>query len=264
MPFTDLLFPWQNAWLLLLLVVWAALLFGGFLFGHPTREASRPGGAAAARRMPRWTRMTSSLALVAAAWSWFGFSGDQAGPYPLLIAIGMTLGCLGDFFLARLLPVAQPVLAGMASFGLGHVAYISAILFYLDDRRAAAAYMGQPSPLAPWLAWLVVGALGWYVVVWRGQRHTLLHRVALPYALLLASTAGFATGLALLSLSFVPLALGATLFLISDLILAARLFNNASFPLIDDVVWLTYGPGQALIVFSVAAALAYLRPLLGF
>ena len=79
----------------------------------------------------------------------------------------------------------------------------------------------------------------------------MLHLAALPYALLLASTAGFATGLALQSALFIPLALGAGLFLISDLILATQLFNKAYFWLISDVVWLTYGPGQMLIVFSI-------------
>jgi hypothetical protein len=47
---------------------------------------------------------------------------------------------------------------------------------------------------------------------------------------------------------------GAALFLASDLILANQLFNRKSFPLVGDVIWLTYGPGQALIVASIAAA----------
>jgi hypothetical protein len=82
-----------------------------------------------------------------------------------------------------------------------------------------------------------------------------LHYAALPYALLLSSTAGFATGLALNSGLFIPLALGCALFLLSDLIIAARLFNGVYFRLIDDVVWLTYGPAQMLIVYSVGAAM---------
>jgi hypothetical protein len=86
-----------------------------------------------------------------------------------------------------------------------------------------------------------------------------LHWVALPYALLLASTAGVATGLALQDTAFWPMAAGAALFLLSDLILAAQLFNGRRFRLIDDVIWLTYGPGQMLIVYSVAAALGAAR-----
>ena len=51
-------------------------------------------------------------------------------------------------------------------------------------------------------------------------------------------------------------AVGAALFLASDLILAAQLFNDLRFPLISDVVWLTYGPAQMLIVYSAGTALA--------
>ena len=104
-------------------------------------------------------------------------------------------------------------------------------------------------------AWLLAGLIAWYLVVYRGGEPSALHFAALPYALLLASTAGFATGLALQSPAFVPLALGAALFLLSDLILASEVFNGRSFPLIGDVIWLTYGPAQALIVYSVNAAL---------
>ena len=71
----------------------------------------------------------------------------------------------------------------------------------------------------------------------------------------LASSAGFATGLALNLSLFIPLALGCALFLLSDLILAAQLFAGLSFPLIGDLVWLTYGPAQMLIVYSIGAAL---------
>ena len=71
----------------------------------------------------------------------------------------------------------------------------------------------------------------------------------------LASSAGFATGLALNLSLFIPLAIGCALFLLSDLILAAQLFAGLSFPLIGDVVWLTYGPAQMLIVYSIGAAL---------
>jgi hypothetical protein len=78
---------------------------------------------------------------------------------------------------------------------------------------------------------------------------------ALLYALLLAGTAGVATGLALQTPAFIPVAVGAALFLASDLILAGELFNGLSFPLIGDVVWLTYGPAQALIVYGTALAL---------
>jgi len=231
-----------------LAVVWAALLFGGFVFGRPQGER--------AGRMPTWTRMASSLTLVVAGWAWAATAaGSPAGRFALLIAAGMTLGFLGDLFMAKLLPVSSHVLWGIGAFGLGHVAYIAATLGF----GGVLGLSADGLRVGAWLIWLVFGAGAWYLVVLRGQRPTVLHWAALPYALLLSSTAGAATGLALSYPAFLPLALGAALFLISDLILAARLFAGRSFRLIDDVIWLTYGSGQMLIVYSVAVALS-IRP----
>ncbi|HLV98403.1 MAG TPA: lysoplasmalogenase family protein [Ktedonobacterales bacterium] len=237
--------PAQQFWLLGLLVIWALLLFGGFAFGTPNEERTR--------RMPTWTRIGSSLALVAAAWSWYVFTlGTAVSALGLCLALGMTLGCLGDLFLAEALPLPQPVLGGIAAFGLGHIAYIIGLLLFGNQGQLDA-----PAPRwAAWLIWLLIGLALWYLVVFRGSKQTILHRAALPYALLLASTAGVATGLALQAPAFIPLAIGAALFLLSDLILAAQLFNQRHFPLIGDVIWLTYGPAQALIVYSVVSALA--------
>ncbi len=58
--------PTQQFWLLTLLILWVLLLFGGFAFGKPNEERTR--------RMPAWTRIGSSLALVVAAWSRYLFT----------------------------------------------------------------------------------------------------------------------------------------------------------------------------------------------
>lgn len=236
--------PFQHLVLLSLLLLWAAFLFGGFLFGKAN--------AGRTRRMPTWTRLASSCTLVLAAWSCSFFTqGTSLSTFSLLIAIGMTLGCLGDLLLAEVFPFPQPVLGGMAAFGLGHLAYIAALLLVGNQQHltAPAARFGA------WAAWALIGLLGWYFLALRGHTPTLLHWAALPYALLLASTAGFATGLALQDSTFLPLALGTALFLLSDLILAAQLFNQRHVPLIGDVIWLTYGPGQMLIVYTLGRAL---------
>jgi hypothetical protein len=233
----------QAAWLIALLLVWALLLVGGFALGRPNAERTR--------RMPAWTRIGSSLTLVVAAWSWYAVvRGGPAESFCLLVAVGMTLGWVGDLFMAGVLPLRQPVLGGIAAFGLGHVAYIAALL-----RLAAQAGLTAPGPLwGAWVAWLIVGGAGWYLVVLRGHKPDALRWAALPYALLLASTAGFATSLALQVPALVPVALGGALFLLSDLILAGELFGGLRSPLIGDAVWLLYGPAQALIVYAVAAA----------
>ncbi|MHB9149172.1 MAG: lysoplasmalogenase [Thermoleophilia bacterium] len=232
----------RRYWLLALLLVWGLLLVGGFVFG--------PGGHAD-HRMSTWTRIGSSLTLVTLAWSqWVFARRRRSGRFALLLAVGMTFGFVGDLVLAGILPGGRNVLGGIAAFGLGHVFYISAVVGW-------SRMVGLDSARARWSAlagWLVVGGVAWYFVVFRGQAAGVLHWAALPCALLLSGTAGVATGLALQVRAFAPMALGAALFLASDLILAAQLFNDVDFRLIGDVIWLTYGSGQMLIVTAVGVA----------
>jgi YhhN-like protein len=222
---------------LVLLVLWALFLFGGFIFGKLD--------AAKTRRMPPWTRMASSLTLVILAWITVLFARPaEASRYTWLIALGMSLGFVGDLFMAHLIRIKQPEMGGIAAFGLGHIAYILA--FWKIGNKL---YLTQAGVREAALAvWLLIGLAGWYIAVFRGQKPSALNFAALPYALLLSTTTGFATALAVQNSSFIPLAIGCTLFLLSDLIVAAHLFRGAHFYLIDDVVWLTYGPAQMLIV----------------
>ena len=198
--------------------------------------------------------MASSAMLVLAGWSWFVLALPQeAKSYGLFIAIGMTFGFLGDLILAGYFPGGRNVLGGIGAFGLGHIFYITAIVRYGNTTALN-------NPQARWGAlavWLLLGAIGWYVVVFRGQDTSVLHWAALPYALLLASTAGFGTGLALQSSLFIGLAVGGALFLFSDLVLAGEMFSGLKFKYVGDVVWLTYGPGQMLIVYSIGSAIKF-------
>ncbi|MBA3470463.1 MAG: hypothetical protein H0T53_12565, partial [Herpetosiphonaceae bacterium] len=138
-------------WMLGLLAAWALLLFGGFVVGPTSADGSR--------RIPLWGRLGSSLALVLAAWSWGWLArGSAVQTVALLLALGMTLGFVGDVFMAKVLPVAEPVIGGMGAFGLGHVAYIAG--FLLLGRQDVFA--GAGTRWAAWLIWLLIGAAGWY------------------------------------------------------------------------------------------------------
>ncbi|HRJ44763.1 MAG: hypothetical protein KJZ86_21350 [Caldilineaceae bacterium] len=220
---------------LLLVILWAVFLFGGWLWG---KDAQRY------RRMPLWTRMASSAVLVLLAWYGFLLT-PVTGPvaFTRLIAVGMTFGFVGDLFMAGLLPAPNRVLGGISAFGIGHIAYISAIIGY-----------------RPVIWWVVVAGLVaatglYYRIFLRSKEPTPLIWAALPYTLLLASTALLGASLALQLPLFALLAGGGLLFFVSDLILGLELFNHTRFPWLGDWVWLTYGPGQALIVLSIWSAL---------
>jgi uncharacterized membrane protein YhhN len=237
-----------TVWLTALLALWAMLLLGSvaasFYSGQKTAS---------------WLRLTSSLTLVVATWSWYLLvrATPAVAEFALLLALGMTFGMLGDLLLAETLPVEQGFLAGIGAFALGHIAYIAAILSLTPHMQWAIVGIA-----------LLVGLAGWYLVVVRGgttkgnategiaTKDAMALRVAaLPYALLLSTTVGVAAGLAIQTPAFLPLAVGAALFLISDLLVAGERFGSVRFPHFDDVVWLTYGPAQMLIVYAVNSAL---------
>lgn len=221
--------------------LWAALLFGGLLYGAVAGDR--------AGDLPGWTRLGSSAVLVVASWLWLvAARRTNAVPYALGLAIGMTLGFVGDLFNAN-----NNTLGGIIAFGIGHIAYIAAQVW--ANRVGQLTTRGRL--LGAIVFWQLIGLAAWACVVWPGTQATDLRLPALPYSLLLAGTTGVATGLALGDRRFWGLAAGAILFLASDFILAFRIFHGP-FHLAGDAVWLTYGPGQMLIVYSVPAAVAAL------
>ena len=188
-----------------------------------------------------------SFALVLAGWSqWFFTQGSPINMLMLFLALGMTLGFIGDLFMAEWLPAPNRVLAGIGAFGIGHILYIIGLLWTSN----ALNYNDGSIFFISIAIWWLIACLLWYRIVYANSEKSFLHKVALPYALLLATTTAVATALALQSSAFIFVAIGAFLFLISDLILAAEIFNNTHFRWIGDVVWLTYGPGQMLIIFG--------------
>lgn len=232
--------------LLLTLIGWGSSLFGGFIFGKLNAEETR--------RMPLWTRLISSLCLVLAAWLWWGLTrGTDEALYTLPIAIGMSLGFIGDMFMAGVLNGTPNPIGGMIAFGCGHAAYIVGMLQFGDALGTNSLRIRGISIVL----WAVIGSIGWWLAVYLPSRHKIhtLHWLALGYGLLLSGTAAAATALALQTSAFVPMALGSAMFLVSDLLIAARLFSDLKFYLIDDLIWLLYGPAQALIVYAAYYAL---------
>jgi hypothetical protein len=231
-----------------LLAVWAALLVLGFAFGKLDEERIN--------RIPRVNKILSSAILVVCALIWwlFGAAGTPLAAYAVLLFFGMTFSFVGDVIMAQLLPLPQYVLLGMGAFGVAHVLYISG---YLRLGGVLGLQSGEARAIG--LAVLIVLAIVlWWTLIRSPKTPAVLNYGSLGYALLLAAMAGLAASLALQEPRFVPLALGALLFLISDVFLGHRLFRGGKFLLVGDLVWMTYIVGQLLIVFSTAAGLRLL------
>lgn len=223
--------------------LWGATVTAGFALGRP----AAPG----ASRLPHWVALSSSGLLTIIGWGYR--QALRKGPdadYAMHIATGMTFGALGDVLMPHSVP------SGMAAFAVGHVAYVRGMLRLQRNKGLSS----RAILYGAWGAWLGAAVAGWYAVVARSPKGvTPLGWAGLGYSLLLASTCGVAWGTALQSRRYLPLALGGTLFLLSDVVIAMRLFNPELFRAIPDwirgdLVWLTYAPAQALLVHSIPIA----------
>lgn len=208
-------------------------------------------------RLPLPLRMALSALLVVAAglfW-WQARSGAALRAYAAWVLAGMGLGFLGDLIMARLIPVPDRLIAGMLAFGLGHVAYIVGFA----GLSASLGRWPERWHLALWAIMLAVGLALWHTLVQQPGGKRALNAGALVYGLLVATMNALALGLGIRDLRFVPLAVGAVLFLASDTILGHWVIRGHGWRRVNDVVWVTYNLGQLLIVYSVGAAANALR-----
>lgn len=213
--------------LLLLLATLAAIAYQLAFAGRPEGSHSWTGTAV----------KTLSVALLALA----GMAG-MAGQAPGLIVAGLALGSAGDFALSR--PGTRAFLAGMAAFALGHLAYVVAFAGRSLELGGLAFGPGR------------VALLGLLVVLlistefWLAPRTGALRWPVRGYALIIGAMAA--------AVILLPenggdrvLQAGAALFLLSDTLLAIRLFIARGEPAkyrLGHAVWATYWLGQMLIL----------------
>lgn len=179
--------------------------------------AEHPGPLAVAAK----TGATAALAL----------AGLAAGA-PTAIVLGLAFGALGDFWLTRRGEAA--FLAGMAAFAAGHLAY--------------AGWMLTPGHVARiiWVLPMVVLALS--TEVWLLPHTGALKGPVRAYVWVITLMAAVATTL---PLPLWPAMLGAALFVVSDLLLALRLFvarGAQTQRRLSQLLWPAYWGGQALIL----------------
>ncbi|MBX7168818.1 MAG: lysoplasmalogenase [Pirellulales bacterium] len=194
-------------------------------------------------------RAGSCLVLAIAAWCNAWTQRREATAHAALcVALGMSLGFYGDSHVGRRLgwtPFTDPLLGGIVLYGLGHLSYVAACWLL--------AQLRSPVRSVAWLRWLgawQIMALGaWAAVALSTDRQTQLRIPTLAYTVLVAATPGAATALGRKDRAYNLLAAGAALFLVSDVLLAYQVFHD-SFPGLDELTWLSYGPGEMLIVFG--------------
>lgn len=156
-----------------------------------------------------------------------------------LITAGLFLGAIGDIALTR--PGQHAFLSGMAAFALGHLAYTAAFLPHLTAPNASqiAVLVVLVLLLASTEIWLTPHT---------GTLRTPIRSYVAVIGLMAISVTVLLPGPARETIQ-----LGALLFVLSDLLLALRLFrahSPRSKSLLALTLWPAYWLGQALILLG--------------
>ncbi|WP_426037072.1 lysoplasmalogenase [Cypionkella sp. TWP1-2-1b2] len=176
-----------------------------------------------------------------------------------LITLGLAFGALGDFALTRRSQTA--FLLGMAAFVAGHLAYIAAFWLRaqtIADAMPPTAMPATAMPSTSTLAALIALAmLLLSTEVWLAPRTGALRWPVRGYVVVIGLM-----GMAALLLVPHPVTLGATylqigaaLFILSDLLLALRLFvfpTGMTAHKLSIALWPAFWLGQTLIFFGAA------------
>lgn len=170
-----------------------------------------------------------------------GTSGLPDTRYQVAICIGLACSLLGDVFL--MLPRDQ-FLPGLASFLLAHAAYI--VAFTAGVPLGTAPVLLLPFLLAAgpllWLLWPSLGTLRLPVLLYTA---TILLMVWQAWGRRSVAPSPAAT----------TAAVGATLFMVSDSLLALNRFRRP-LPFAQGLIMTTYVAGQTMIALSVSLGAA--------
>lgn len=182
---------------------------------------------------PSWPRSGIKTLPLAA----FALAAQMAGA-PAVLVFGLALSAVGDLALSR--PGQGAFLAGLVAFATAHLLYIFAFSG-LSENNPWDAFR-----LAPLLAVFLLG-VGLSMELWLVPYVGALRWPVRGYVVLIIGM-----GLAALAVPMPLLALGAGLFIASDILLALERFRmSETDPLHGPVgwlVWIFYVVGQALIV----------------
>lgn len=191
-------------------------------------------------RGPRWQVYLFKPLIVTALFTVAAFSPPAHGArYQLAIALGLACSLIGDIFL--MLP-RDRFLPGLGSFLLAHLAYLAA---FTSGTSVATA----PALLLPLLA---AAALLLYLL-WPALGRLRLPVLVYTATILLMVWQAWGRERALPAPGSTLAAIGATLFMVSDAILALNRFRRP-LPGAQALVMITYATAQALIAASVGMA----------
>lgn len=193
-----------------------------------------------------------------AGWVLWLLQPDMTG-LAALVALGLGFGALGDFALAR--KGETSFLAGMAAFAVGHLLYAYALWHFSQSLAQTCTDCQSPQALTSGQIAAIIGlaALMISTEFWLAPKTGSLRWPVRAYVMVIGT-------MALSVIMLVPrsgitvLHIGAALFVLSDLLLALRLFvvtTPRRITALSLLVWPIYWLGQILILYG---SLIYMAP----
>jgi hypothetical protein len=220
-----------------------ALFVGGWL--GPWRDAPARGTNG---RMPQPVRMLLSVSLAGAAFLIWRSSAPATAAYSQWVLAGMSASVVGDFIMAKLLPLPNRLIGGMVAFGAAHALYITAYVQTIHLAGAAVVSSG----LCVGLVVYGLGTLGgWWLLIRNPQKDTLVNAGALVYGVWISVMAAFAFALAVaLGGAWWLTAVGGLLFVVSDSLIGITDIRGVRLVNANDWIWATYVAGQMGIIYA--------------
>ncbi|MCR5505748.1 MAG: lysoplasmalogenase [Bacilli bacterium] len=187
----------------------------------------------------------------------YGVFTSTGHKLPILVAIGLILGLLGDIWLDLKFIYEDDdknhrmiyTRAGFITFGIGHILFVFGML---------VEYLGKANPLyavLPMVGAIVLAIANVFVSKLLKLRFGVLKVDVIVYSILLFSTPLTALSLCILTsfkvTTLIMLLLGGVLFALSDIVLSGTYFGEDHEKPIDFVLnYLTYYSAQFMIAFS--------------
>jgi hypothetical protein len=229
------------------------LVPAGLLMAFLVHWAAIAGVPSAAERLPlcRGAYLGASMQLVVYAWVLFTLgTGRPAGT--ILVPLGMVFSFTGDFFNLQFPAVSrrvrEPLFLGILCFAAAQACYIGAILSLVP-----VGALVRDGALLPILATLVVvPAILFFFGVYDRTRPRSVMLGAFFYGFILGAMAALAVSAALAKGgTWIIVAAGAALFLLSDAIMGQTTIRGRHPRTEFQVPWLTYLAAQGLIIAGV-------------
>ena len=155
----------------------------------------------------------------------------------VLLFMAMAFCFLGDLILAKIIPVPESFLTGMAAFAIGQILYILLFRKVLKEAKQKTRDRIFYQSIVV-LGLILLGVWGCLVIP--ADADLMLTIAILVYGGLLVTMASYAMQLLVLSKKYLLVGLGGVSFLISDMVIALTSVVGMEIPQKKHIIWFTY------------------------